>query len=490
MKSRIKFVNALISLTILMFGMVTMTHSTAYGTACPAFDNKSDRPLWASLGGWGEIAGPCGNFPPDITLDAPQNNMLLSGTQSLTISGSVRDNDGSGNVLTINYQIDTGSAQTIQTFTPANSQNQSFSHAISSTNLSFLSEGQHTLKVTVNDNYGGSKSATRTFSIDRTPPTAPSLSLASKTESTASLSWTAAADSSGISQYEVYRGSTLVSAVGTNTAYTVSSLASGIAYDFSVKVKDLVGYETSSNTLHVVTADLIAPTVPTGLKAANITTSSFDLTWTASTDNSGVVASYDVFRNGVQIATVASASYSVTGITYAGISPTGAYSVKAKDVAGNISSSSEVLLVTTLPNSPEADDTAVGAYAISYGTTYAGYLSSATDKDFFRYTAATNGVDAVSLQVPGGSNYDVYIYDDHAKYVAASVQDIGESEEVIFKVTAGKTYSIKVVSAGSGISPDPYKLSVTRAMATKYKVEYNYDANGNLRSKTMVPLPY
>ena len=51
-------------------------------------------------------------------------------------------------------------------------------------------------------------------------------------------------------------------------------------------------------------ADTTPPTVPTGLAATVISSTQINLSWTASTDNVGVTG-YQVFRNGVQIATVA-----------------------------------------------------------------------------------------------------------------------------------------------------------------------------------------
>jgi endonuclease I/chitodextrinase len=90
--------------------------------------------------------------------------------------------------------------------------------------------------------------------------------------------------------------------------------------------------------------DTTAPSVPTSLSSASIATTSFTLSWTASTDNVGV-SGYDVYQDGVLKTSVSGTSASITGLT---ASTTYAFTVKAKDAAGNISSASSVLNVTTL----------------------------------------------------------------------------------------------------------------------------------------------
>jgi chitodextrinase len=91
------------------------------------------------------------------------------------------------------------------------------------------------------------------------------------------------------------------------------------------------------------TADTQAPTVPTGLAASNVTSSSFTLSWAASTDNVGVTG-YDVYRGTTLVGSPTTTSFSVTGL-----SASTAYSmtVRAKDAAGNVSAASSALTVTT-----------------------------------------------------------------------------------------------------------------------------------------------
>jgi len=95
-------------------------------------------------------------------------------------------------------------------------------------------------------------------------------------------------------------------------------------------------------------ADTVAPTVPTGLAGTAVSSSQVNLTWTASTDNVAVVG-YKIFRNGTQVGTSTTNSFSNTGLT---ASTTYAYTVSAYDAAGNNSAQSTGVSVTTPANVP------------------------------------------------------------------------------------------------------------------------------------------
>jgi chitodextrinase len=182
---------------------------------------------------------------------------------------------------------------------------------------------------------------------DTQAPTAPTnLAASNITQTTLNLSWTASTDNVGVTGYDVYRGSTLIQNV-TGTSASVNGLTANTAYSFSVKAKDAAGnVSPSSNVVNVTTLpipDTQAPTPPTNLAASNITQTSLNLTWTASTDNVGITG-YDVYRGSTLIQTVTGTSASVTGLT---ANTAYSFSVKAKDAAGNVSASSNVVNVTT-----------------------------------------------------------------------------------------------------------------------------------------------
>ncbi|WP_406326626.1 glycoside hydrolase family 48 protein [Streptomyces sp. NBC_00203] len=90
-------------------------------------------------------------------------------------------------------------------------------------------------------------------------------------------------------------------------------------------------------------SDTTAPTVPTGLTVTATTGTSMSLSWTASTDDTGVAA-YDVYRDGTPVGTPTATTYTDTGLSAATAYH---YRVAARDAAGNASALSAEVTGTT-----------------------------------------------------------------------------------------------------------------------------------------------
>ena len=91
-------------------------------------------------------------------------------------------------------------------------------------------------------------------------------------------------------------------------------------------------------------ADVQAPTVPSGLSVLSTTASAASLSWAGSTDNVSV-AGYNVYSGSTMVATSPGTAATVTGLA-----PSTSYSftVRAYDEAGNLSASSAAVSATTL----------------------------------------------------------------------------------------------------------------------------------------------
>jgi len=91
-------------------------------------------------------------------------------------------------------------------------------------------------------------------------------------------------------------------------------------------------------------ADVQAPTVPSGLSVLSTTASAASLSWAGSTDNVSV-ACYNVYSGSTMVATSPGTAATVTGLA-----PSTSYSftVRAYDEAGNLSASSAAVSATTL----------------------------------------------------------------------------------------------------------------------------------------------
>jgi chitodextrinase len=94
---------------------------------------------------------------------------------------------------------------------------------------------------------------------------------------------------------------------------------------------------------NIGTSDTTAPSTPSNLAGTAQSSSQVNLSWTASTDNVGVTG-YKIFRNGTQVGTATTNSYSDTGLT---ASTQYSYTVAAYDAAGNNSAQSASANATT-----------------------------------------------------------------------------------------------------------------------------------------------
>jgi bacillolysin len=195
---------------------------------------------------------------------------------------------------------------------------------------------------------------------DTVAPSTPSTLVATGTTQTAtSLSWTASTDNVAVTGYNVYQGTTLLGTAST-TSYNVTGLVGATTYTFSVKAKDTAGnLSASSNVVSVTTLapvpDTTAPTAAT-LSATGTTATTTNLSWSGATDNVSV-SGYNVYQGTTLKASVTATTYAVTGLT---ASTAYTFYVVAKDAAGNLSSASNVVSVTTT--------TITLAYCTSQGT--------------------------------------------------------------------------------------------------------------------------
>lgn len=113
--------------------------------------------------------------------------------------------------------------------------------------------------------------------------------------------------------------------------------------------------EVEDYTINLIPAgggeDTEAPSKPLNVVATNVTDTTIDLSWDASTDNVGVV-SYDIYEDGPFRESTATNSASLTGLSP---STTYKYRVRAVDAAGNTSNLSKAIFVTTAGSSGNSE---------------------------------------------------------------------------------------------------------------------------------------
>ncbi|MBT0994103.1 cellulose binding domain-containing protein [Cellulomonas sp. DKR-3] len=195
--------------------------------------------------------------------------------------------------------------------------------------------------------------------------------------------------------------------------------------------------------------DTQAPSVPTGLKAGTVTGSSVALSWTASTDNVGVTG-YDVYRGTTKVGTATGTTYTDTGLT---ASTAYSYTVRAKDLAGNVSAASSALSVTTSTTTPTdtvapSVPTGLAAGTVT-GTSVALTWNASTDTggsglagyDVYRGTTKVGSSTTASFTDTGLTAGTAYSYTVRAKDNAGNVS------------AASSALSVRTTSAADTVPP-------------------------------------
>ena len=295
-----------------------------------------------------------------VTVDnlAPTGSVVINGnaaaTRNTTVTLTLSASDTQGPVTQMRFSNDG------TTFSAAEAYATSKSWALTS------GDGTKTVYVQYQDAAGNwSTAATDSIVLDTTAPSTSAITATVVTSSSVTITWTTNEPSTSLVDYgpTTSYGSTTPfdSTLVTAHSVTLIGLTSNATYNFRVHSSDALANETvSANATFII--DTAAPSIPTGLTATAISSSQINLSWAASTDNVAVTG-YQVLRGEIVIATVATTSYSDTGLT-AGTNYV--YKVKAVDAAGNKSAESTSANATTL-----AADTTAPSVAITTPTSAA-----------------------------------------------------------------------------------------------------------------------
>ncbi|MCG8700331.1 MAG: M6 family metalloprotease domain-containing protein [Bacteroidales bacterium] len=201
--------------------------------------------------------------------------------------------------------------------------------------------------------------------------------------------------------------------------------------------------------------DTQPPSKPSNLASSNVTSSSVDLSWSASSDNVGVTG-YDVYQGSSVVKSVTVTKASITGLSP---NTTYSFSIKAKDAAGNESDASNILTVKTSPVQPQ--------YCNSKGdnSSYE-WIKEVVIGSFTNSSGAAGYTDFTSktVNLPAGSSVDIALtpgfgstaYNEYWKIWIDynNDKDFDDAGELVFDAgTMSKTTvngTIKVASGAKG----------------------------------------
>ncbi|WP_169983741.1 fibronectin type III domain-containing protein [Microbispora sp. H10836] len=178
---------------------------------------------------------------------------------------------------------------------------------------------------------------------DTTAPSVPAgLRVTGTTSGSVSLAWNASTDDVGVTGYQVYRGSQLVTTVA-GTTYTDGGLASGTTYTYTVRARDAAGNVSAASSAVSATtgAGTGTPGQPGAPSVTGSTDTSISLSWTAS---GGTVTGYRVYEGTTQRAQVTGTTATIGSL---GVCTTHTYTVRAYNSAGESAASAAVTGTTT-----------------------------------------------------------------------------------------------------------------------------------------------
>ena len=200
------------------------------------------------------------NPPPDTTAPTDPTGLSTSAVSTSQINLLWTGSTDSGGSGLAGYRIERCSGSGCTGFVQV-----ALSAAASYSDAGLAPATSYTYRVRAYDNalpanisgYSNTASATTWTPPDTTPPTAPFLSGTPFSSMQIDLSWTASTDSSGISDYRVYRDSALIVTLGASSlSYSDVGLMPATSYSYFVVARDTVGNPANSNTVSVLTPPL------------------------------------------------------------------------------------------------------------------------------------------------------------------------------------------------------------------------------------------
>ena len=330
--------------------MTGLTQLTSYTFDVRARDAAGNTSTLRTASPFTTLDGSGPTQPGAVTISA------ITGSSATATWGASTDNVA---VVGYDYQLNGGS------WTNAGN--------VTTIGLTGLSQAtNYTFAVRARDN-AGNVSITQTApvfaTLDVTAPSQPTGVAASLvTATTARITWTASTDNVAVAAYD-YRlnGGSWVNA-GNVTLVDLTGLAQVTTYTVDVRARDAAGNASANGTASpFTTLDGTAPSQPGAVTISAITGSSATATWGASTDNVAVVG-YDYQLNGGSWTNAGN----VTTIGLTGLSQATNYTfaVRARDNAGNVSSTQTAPVFATLdvsaPSTPGAITVTPSAFAASF----------------------------------------------------------------------------------------------------------------------------
>ncbi|CAM4414310.1 fibronectin type III domain-containing protein [Paenibacillus phoenicis] len=155
----------------------------------------------------------------------------------------------------------------------------------------------------------------------------------------------------------------------------------------------------------------------------------------------------------------------------------------------------------------EPNDAPETATVMNVSQLYESYISSSTDRDFYKLSVGQSNTYFLTLLAPNGTKYRLDLFDANLQPLAVKQIVNGQDTDLSVYLVQNSVIYLKVsVADGMPISSDPYRLrwsisplkqytydDANRLVRTeyeqglyRYQTQYDYDRNGNLLKRTTV----
>ena len=286
-----------------------------------------------------------------------------------------------------------------------------------------------------------------------------------------SLTWNPSSDNVAVSGYKIFVDGN-PNGTSSNTTYSATGLSGNTDYSLTVSAFDVVPNESApSEAVPGTTSapDNEAPTVPTGIVAISITSSSISLIWDSSSDNVGV-AGYNVYANGLLKGRPTDNQYIITplnpGITYN-------IAISAYDAANNVSARSVEISVQTVNPDNTLDPTMPEVRTLDVKKS----TSSVSTKSELTALGHTELQDYGILYSKERDKleFGTVVYGDPEKDSVAHKERVREDLQLFYDFSEGRGNQILNNAEGA----DPFNLTINKPLNTYWLPGQGLKISGN-----------
>ena len=206
--------------------------------------------------------------------------------------------------------------------------------------------------------------------------------------------------------------------------------------------------------------DTTPPTV-----SASVTGNNGNITLSANASDNVGVTKVEFWVDSSLKGTVTTAPYQL--VLDSRTLPNGSHTLVAKafDAAANSAASTDVTFSVTNAGASvsevEPNGTIATANVLGTATTASGFISTATDKDYFRIDLPANKKIRVDMSGPSGTDYDLFLVSSSGAGLASSGGTTSSESLTYTNGSSARTVFIKVQSYSGSSTTTPYTLTIS-----------------------------